>query len=242
VKFQAIARYIRNSEKKKNARLCAGKFPDELRYAQYIAAINHLREQYLAFAMGMHARLGASSPVRDLPRNAVAAIVKCLTSLYNNPNPNFVPSEKLKAQSETEPVLDMIQMEKFLAAAKGPISVPMPVPSDQPQAQLAPPALVALKIARNEAEERLVQSSIAKEKGNSAVKAKHWSTALGYYDSALSALYFVAPTTSIRNSQHDLETACWLNRALCLLHLSQYREAAGMCSKVLEHHSSNVKV
>jgi hypothetical protein len=100
----------------------------------------------------------------------------------------------------------------------------------------------APNVIREEAEQRLARATECKQQGNEAVKTKDWPSALHHYDAALQALRFVAPTNSLKSSQLELETACCLNRALCLLHVPRYRDAAEMCTKVLKRSPNNVKV
>eukprot|EP00696_Hemimastix_kukwesjijk_P007124 gnl/Hemi2/19027_TR6295_c0_g1_i2.p1 gnl/Hemi2/19027_TR6295_c0_g1~~gnl/Hemi2/19027_TR6295_c0_g1_i2.p1 ORF type:complete len:266 (-),score=33.59 gnl/Hemi2/19027_TR6295_c0_g1_i2:64-861(-) len=81
------------------------------------------------------------------------------------------------------------------------------------------------------------QAALKREEGNSLFRAGRFSDALVAYQTALKHLG--ASTTDPKSV--ELEVACYLNCAACLLRFERAREAADCCTKVLARDPQNVK-
>ncbi|KAI5058641.1 hypothetical protein GOP47_0026811 [Adiantum capillus-veneris] len=91
-------------------------------------------------------------------------------------------------------------------------------------------------------EEKIEAAGKKKEDGNLLFKAGKYERASKKYDKAAKFIEYDSSFSDEEKKQAKvLKTSCYLNNAACKLKLKDFKEAAKLCTKVLELESRNVK-
>lgn len=91
-------------------------------------------------------------------------------------------------------------------------------------------------------QEKIEAAGKKKEEGNILFKAGKYVRASKRYEKAVSFIEYDSSFSDDEKQQAKLlKVSCNLNNAACKLKLKEYKEAAKLCSKVLEIDSKNVK-
>ncbi|MCO5602826.1 hypothetical protein L7F22_056965 [Adiantum nelumboides] len=90
--------------------------------------------------------------------------------------------------------------------------------------------------------EKIEAAGKKKEDGNVLFKAGKYARAFKKYDKAAKFIEYDTSFSEEEKKQAKvLKTSCYLNNAACKLKLKDFKEAAKLCTKVLEQESQNVK-
>ncbi|MCO5566991.1 hypothetical protein L7F22_020674 [Adiantum nelumboides] len=90
--------------------------------------------------------------------------------------------------------------------------------------------------------EKIEAAGKKKEDGNVLFKAGKYARASKKYDKAAKFIEYDTSFSEEEKKQAKvLKTSCYLNNAACKLKLKDFKEAAKLCTKVLEQESQNVK-